>query len=200
MKVRRQKDPVLERDLQQLRTLSLLAVGLGGKQLSSIFRCFFFDYRHYSGGLADLTMVRALFDGSTEHVDLSEWIGEGFSNDNVAASILDDDEFLGCSKVGDSGSRNFRHQQSKSTLLTASQAQAGQRKSDTIMPQKLLLSHNGRKVNVECMLVEVKSSNDRLDQRQEDWLNILDQNGNARVCKFTARKARDDKKPGTRTE
>ena len=197
MKARRQKDPVLERDLQQLRTLSLLAVGLGGKQLSSIFRCLFFDYRHYSGGLADLTLVRSLFDGSIEHVDLGEWIGEGFSSDNKAtSSILYDDEFLGCSKVGDSRSRNYSHQQPKSTLLTASQALASQRKLDTIMPQKLLLSHNGRKVNVECMLVEVKSSNDRLDPRQEDWLNILDQNGNARVCKFTARKARHDKKPG----
>jgi hypothetical protein len=34
------------------------------------------------------------------------------------------------------------------------------------------------------MFVEVKSHSDRLDSRQEDWLNILDLHGNARVCKF----------------
>ena len=52
------------------------------------------------------------------------------------------------------------------------------------MPEKLSLSHNSRVVKVECMFVEVKSQNDRLDARQEDWLNILDRFGNARVCKF----------------
>ena len=33
-------------------------------------------------------------------------------------------------------------------------------------------------------MVEVKSSNERLDPRQEDWLNVMDRHGNARVCKF----------------
>jgi hypothetical protein len=36
-------------------------------------------------------------------------------------------------------------------------------------------------------MVEVKSSNDRLDPRQEDWLNVIDRHGRARVCKFTGR-------------
>jgi hypothetical protein len=38
------------------------------------------------------------------------------------------------------------------------------------------------------MFVEVKSLNDRLGGRQEDWLNVLDRIGNARVCKFGKRK------------
>lgn len=62
------------------------------------------------------------------------------------------------------------------------------------MPLRLMLEHGGRAVRVECMMVEVKSANDRLDARQEDWLNILDQHGNARVCKFedTRKKRRTD--------
>jgi hypothetical protein len=36
--------------------------------------------------------------------------------------------------------------------------------------------------------VEVKSQNDRLDGRQEDWLNIIDNAGGyARVCKFVGK-------------
>mmetsp|Transcript_1828 Transcript_1828/g.2698 ORF Transcript_1828/g.2698 Transcript_1828/m.2698 type:complete len:90 (+) Transcript_1828:163-432(+) len=52
------------------------------------------------------------------------------------------------------------------------------------LPPKLSLDHNGRKIKVQCMFVEVKSANDRLDGRQEDWLNVLDRHGSARVCKF----------------
>jgi hypothetical protein len=53
-----------------------------------------------------------------------------------------------------------------------------------LLPERLQLFHKGRRVKVECMFVEVKSSNDRLDARQEDWLNVLDRHGRARVCKF----------------
>ena len=48
------RDPNLDRDLLRIRTLSAIAAGFGGKQLAAIFRCLFFDYRHYSGGLPDL--------------------------------------------------------------------------------------------------------------------------------------------------
>jgi hypothetical protein len=58
---------------------------------------------------------------------------------------------------------------------------------DLKLPDRLVFCHNGRVVRVECMLVEVKSHNDRLDPRQEDWLNVLDRFGNVRVCKFTAK-------------
>jgi hypothetical protein len=59
------------------------------------------------------------------------------------------------------------------------------------MPAKLVLSCNGRKGIAECMFVEVKSQNNRLNARQEDWLNILDKYRNARVCKFgKAKKAK----------
>jgi hypothetical protein len=36
--------------------------------------------------------------------------------------------------------------------------------------------------------VEVMSLNDQLDGQQEDWLNVLNRIGNARVCKFGKRK------------
>ena len=58
-----------------------------------------------------------------------------------------------------------------------------------IMPKQLSLTHHdGGSVVVQCMFVEVKSANDSLDERQEDWLNVLDQVGHARVCKFIASK------------
>jgi len=46
---------------------------------------------------------------------------------------------------------------------------------------------------VEIMFVEVKSANDRLDARQEDWLNVLDGVCNARVCKFEKTKVQKKK-------
>ena len=55
-------------------------------------------------------------------------------------------------------------------------------------PAKLQLVHNEEPVAVDCMFVEVKSENDRLDARQEDWLNIIDVFADARVCKFGSKK------------
>ena len=164
--------------------------------LASVFRCLFFDYRHYSGGLPDLTLFRAINENG-ELVDLGEWVGETFSaeyqdavNAERAASILGDrdEEFLGCAKVGDSGSRGTSRwgrttRRVVSSLPSADGASESGPK-DLSMPDRLILEHNGKLVKVECMCVEVKSQNDRLDPRQEDWLNILSLHGNARVCKF----------------
>jgi hypothetical protein len=186
---RKRKDPSIERDLKQVRTLSFMAAGCGGTLLAAVFRCFLFDYRHYSGGLPDLTLVRSVYDDTRSIpdglVDLGDWIGEGFHQERQeerdaqrAAAMLEDDEFLGCSKMGDSGGRFNR---SRSTQSQNAQARI---LSMEDLPTRLELVHAGRQVKVECMLVEVKSSNDRLDPRQEDWLNVLDRYGNARVCKF----------------
>ncbi len=199
-------DLSLESDLQKVRTLSMLAVGFGGKMLASIFRCFFFDYRHYSGGLPDLLLVRALYtptfgDRTAEElVDLGEWIGEDFSSEHqeaikanqIARIFMDTDgDFLGCSKVGDSGGRVTNRFQRPGRIRNNTNAgkeedSSNEKSSKTPykMPEKLSLSHCSRQIRVECMFVEVKSQNDRLDPRQEDWLNILDLYGNARVCKF----------------
>eukprot|EP00539_Tryblionella_compressa_P005992 CAMPEP_0178768774 /NCGR_PEP_ID=MMETSP0744-20121128/20438_1 /TAXON_ID=913974 /ORGANISM="Nitzschia punctata, Strain CCMP561" /LENGTH=497 /DNA_ID=CAMNT_0020424907 /DNA_START=36 /DNA_END=1530 /DNA_ORIENTATION=- len=190
-------DPALECDLDQVRTLSMLAAGFGGKMLSSIFRCLFFDYRHYSGGLPDLLLVRALYCTSGQLVDLGEWIGECFSSEyqselkaKQVSEILGDrdEEFLGCSKVGDSGARSSNRFKSSVRRGSISARPNGteilNQSKEYKMPDRLRLEHNDQKVKVECMCVEVKSQNDRLDPRQEDWLNILDQHGNARVCKF----------------
>ena len=204
-------DLTLESDLQQVRTLSMLAVGFGGKMLASIFRCFFFDYRHYSGGLPDLLLVRALYTSSTDRelvssdgivkdlVDLGEWVGESFSSEHqeairakqVSHIFMDtDSDFLGCSKVGDSGGRTTNRFQrpgrSRNSNVAKDDDSSKDEKPKTPykMPEKLRMSHGSRQIRVECMFVEVKSQNDRLDSRQEDWLNILDLHGNARVCKF----------------
>jgi len=187
-----QKDPLLEKDTLQCRTLSMLAAGFGGTMLASIFRCYFFDYRFFSGGLPDLLLVRARFASKNKLVDLGEWVGEAFDAEYLAeleahqrANLLGDkdDDFLGCAKVGDSGGGgNARSRSSKRlrppTPTTSSKTKLPQ------MPERLELTFLGDPVEVECMFVEVKSLNDKLDARQEDWLNILDLHGNARVCKF----------------
>jgi len=181
-----------------------MAAGLGGKMLATVCRCLFFDYRHYSGGLPDLTLCRAIYENDDLNpeetlVDLGTWIGEGFSPDQqaesdgkTAARMLEDqdEQFLGCSKVGDSGRRNTRISVSggnrgpgrKLTDRTIEQLQ---------MPEPLVFQRNGRIIRVECMLVEVKSQNDRLDSRQEDWLNVLDKHGNVRVCQFKSTTSSD---------
>jgi len=202
MKANQQKDPFLDRDLLQIRTLSAVAAGFGGKQLAAIFRCFFFDYRHYSGGLPDLHLFRATSfepdsttttDDKTTLVELGEWIGESFSPESQqslaaqqAAAILTDrdDEFLGCSKVGDSGGQASRLSRSGKQLSGGSASNKNKIPSLDSLPERLQLKHNDRAVKVECWMVEVKSSSDRLDARQEDWLNVLDRHGMARVCKF----------------
>jgi hypothetical protein len=195
-------DPLLEKDVSKVRTLSILAAGFGGKMLSAMFRCFFFDYRHYSGGLPDLLLVRAIYTSPEDQctnqlVDLGDWVGESFSKEyqdaikaqKIAQVFLDNDgEFLGCSKVGDSGGRSINKWNKPGCRNAIGPKRTGKtdddRRSVIAMPDRLSLCHNDRRIRVECMCVEVKSQNDRLDPRQEDWLNILDRFGNARVCKF----------------
>ena len=210
------KDVFLSRDIGELRTLCLIAAGLGGRSLAAIFRCLCFDYRHYSGGLPDLLLGRALYvEGGTENdgagdgelVDLGDWIGEAFSSESIKegevvklARILADrdDEFLGCDKVGESGasaSSKRWSQRKHQPVRSFNQATSQDNSKNGVdagnpLPSKLILSHNGRSIRCECMFVEVKSANDRLDVRQEDWLNVLDRVGNARVCKFDKQKGR----------
>jgi hypothetical protein len=209
-----QDDTMLEVDMQQVRTLSLVAAGLGGKQLAAVFRCLFFDYRHYIGGLPDLSLVRAVYAPTAEDpngslVDLGDWIGEMFSSDSREShqaqqviGFLEDREaeFLGCSKVGDSGGRTSN----RSTRTGRQPSKMAGLEGKLELPHRLQLHHNDRFIIPECMLVEVKSHNDRLDPRQEDWLNILDQHGNARVCKFVKknqpRKASGGQKKTVRQE
>ena len=154
-----------------------------------------YDYRHFSGGLPDLLLTRALYsdtNGSKEFVDLGDWVGEEFTqeakvaqaSDNRSAMLSDkDDEFLGCSKVGDSGAAR------SASRWNRQQAQGDVKRVTPIpeLPAKLELAHNGRPILVQCLFVEVKSQNDRLDGRQEDWLNVLDRVGHARVCKFLSK-------------
>jgi hypothetical protein len=168
----KRRDPFLDRDIMQVRTLSALAAGFGGQCLSSIFRCLLFDYRHYSGGLPDLHLFRVLYDcddtaTATECsglVDLGDWIGESFSKENHhvlgvhrAFDLLSDGgEFLGFTdsatnyRKARGGSRQSAHPSEnpkQSTVLSVD-----------ILPNRLELTHNGRLLQVECLMVEVKSS------------------------------------------
>ena len=210
-----ERDALLCRDVGELRTLSFLAAALGGKALAAIFRCLCYDYRHYAGGLPDLTMARAVYEedccgdekesgaGSAEQlVDLGAWIGEAFDAEEIQKGqvvelcriLADrDDEFLGCSKIGETGGgssqQRFRQQRWKKQDETTKRGEEHLSSEEAVaVPPKLVLAHEGRAIRAECMFVEVKSANDRLDARQEDWLNVLDRVADARVCKFSSKK------------
>ena len=215
------RDALLCRDVGEVRTLSFLAAALGGKALAAIFRCLCYDYRHYAGGLPDLTMARAVYEedcggnkresdagGSAEQlVDLGSWIGEAFHAEEIQKGqvvelcriLADrDDEFLGCSKIGETGGassqQRFRQQRWKKQDETTKRGEEHLSSEGAVaVPPKLVLSHEGRTIRAECMFVEVKSANDRLDARQEDWLNVLDRVANARVCKFSSKKKKKAK-------
>lgn len=184
-------DTVLMRDASELRKLSLIAAGIGGRLLSAIFRCLCYDYRHYCAGLPDLTLSRALYeDSDTDLVNLVDWVGEdidaGLRSTAESGSILTDrdDDFLGCSMSDGLVLSNQKSRKSKSIQTKSSDTHPSSSSYPIVIPDRLQLIHQGRKVKVQCMLVEVKSSNDRLDGRQQDWLNIMDKLGYARVCKF----------------
>lgn len=161
------KDPFLTIDIVQVRTLSALAAGFGGKCLSAMFRCLLFDYRHYAGGLPDLHLFRAYFhDETTAHiggglVELGDWIGESFSRVNQQSydyqrvlQALADDEFLGLDRPND--------RKTRTKLSGGTAGESGQLNTFSIemLPERLQLSHNDCAVHVECMMVEVKSSNE----------------------------------------
>ena len=174
------KDQIICRDIRQIKTLSMLAAGFGGKLLSLMFRCLCYDHRHYMAGLPDLLLVRGICD--MELVDLGEWIGEGFKETNATSIDIDkDEEFLS------NTDNTFSSKKGKNNV------QIDQTFTESFVPKKLHLSHDGTDVSIQCMFVEVKSANDSLDERQRDWLNIIDIAGNARVCKFISKKARDKK-------
>jgi len=199
-------DAALLRDVENVRTYCFLAAAFGGRHLADAIRCMFFDYRHYSGGLPDLLLCRARYKPTLEPtspsaspseqldlVNLGDWVGETFSIEYQSAMQKDqakqmledrDDDFLGCSKVGDSGGRAGNWSRRGLGLGSNKNQQDKENQREIEMPVRLRLVHDGRPVIPECMFVEVKSQNDRLDVRQEDWLNILDMNGRARVCKF----------------
>ncbi|KAL3816564.1 hypothetical protein ACHAXA_003804 [Cyclostephanos tholiformis] len=187
----RLKDSRLLKDVTELKTLSLIGQALGPVALTRIFRALCFDYRHWSGGLPDLFLVRARYEyaspsgaNSVPFVQLADWIGEGFSNEkndsyihkNHISMLTDrDDEFLGQPKNADG--------LSSQNLSSARKKQGAPYVQLPLFPEKLEFVHDGKSVKAECMFVEVKSANDRLSERQEDWLSILEPD--ARVCKFT---------------
>jgi hypothetical protein len=163
---------------QVIRTCSAIAAGLGGRALASIFRSLCFDFRHYSAGMPDLLLIRAFCPSDSTLIDLGEWIGEDFINQikssKLILDLINDEGLLGCSEKELKG-QNER----SSTTVTSTDNDRN--------VSKLQLVYDGKIVVVQCMLVEVKSANDSLDERQEDWLNIIDRviPSHARVCKFT---------------
>jgi len=196
----RQKDPRLLKDVSELKTLSMIASALGGTALARVFRTLCFDYRHWSGGLPDLFLVRTRRcesktttgcddDDSGSFVDLADWIGEGFSRDHIEEKNIQshismladrDDEYLGQPKNADgSSSQQQQYSARRKKVAAANDVQLPS------FPKRLVFTLDEKRVKAECVFVEVKSANDRLSERQEDWLSILDDCTNARVCKFT---------------
>ena len=181
----RLKDPRLLKDVSELRTLSMIGSALGPTALVRIFRTLCFGYRHWSGGLPDLFLVRAQ-NSSGSFVSLADWVGEGFTQKSIdeknvqnhISMLADrDDEFLGQPKNADGfSSQQYSSRRKKGTA----------RVELSSFPEKLEFTHEDKRVKTECMFVEVKSANDRLSERQEDWLSILESCTNARVCKFTS--------------
>jgi len=188
----RSKDPRLIKDVKELNTLSMIGCSLGGKALASIFRTLCFDYRSWSGGLPDLFLVRAQDkEESSSFVSLADWIGEGFSqeaideqNANTLISLLAerDDEFLGHAKNAD-GFSSQQYTSKKKKKRGVARVEVPPFPED-----KLKFIYGEKQIKAECMFVEVKSANDRLSERQEDWLSILEGCTTARVCKFSSSK------------
>ena len=181
----RMKDQRLLNDARELRTLSMVAAALGGEALARIFRALSYDYRVWSGGLPDLLLVRARYQASGENVELGEWIGEGFSKEKVDERNAQrqlrllfggDDEFLGCSKNSDSTLKPFSSNRTRQRGVQAAEL--------PVFPARLEFTVDEKRIRAESLFVEVKSHNDRLSERQEDWLSILGDE-KARVCKFT---------------
>jgi hypothetical protein len=170
--------PAADSARQVVHTCSAIAAGFGGRALASIFRSFCFDFRHYNAGLPDLLLLRANYESDSDPIDLGEWLGEGFSVDDKSLSFaldtINTSDFLGCSE------KDMKLKGNRPSLR-------GNSGPSTKSKEKLQFVHNGKKVQVKCIVVEVKSNNDSLDERQEDWLNIIDRAipFHARVCKFT---------------
>ena len=195
----RLKDSRLLKDVTELKTLSLIGHALGPVTLSRIFRALCFDYRHWSGGLPDLFLVRARYDytspsgdNSVSFVQLADWIGEGFSHIKIGSNIREshismltdrDDEFLGQPKNADGLTSHNQFYARKKQGVANFQL--------PFFPEKLEFVHDGKSITVDSMFVEVKSANDRLSERQEDWLSMLEPN--ARVCKFTSAIGKEQK-------
>ena len=126
-------------------------------------------------------------------IQLADWIGEGFSqrqidekNIQFHTSMLSDrdDEFLGQPKSADAFPSQQQYSRRKNNSIAGIQLPS--------FPELLEFVHEERRVRADCMFVEVKSANDRLSERQEDWLSILESSANARVCKFTSSKVSPD--------
>jgi hypothetical protein len=100
-------------------------------------------------------------------VDLGDWIGESFSKENHhvlgvhrAFDLLSDGgEFLGFTMKSDSATkyRNARGGNRQSAHPSENPKQSTVLSMD-ILPNRLELTHNGRLLQVECLMVEVKSS------------------------------------------
>ncbi len=117
-------------------------------------------------------------DNTQQLVDLDCWVGEIFQGQatNNASILTDrDEEFIDGNNI------------ERRSLSSISRRQRNEIVRNVDYSSKLLLENAGKPVQIQCLFVEVKSQNDTLDERQEDWINILDQYGNARICKFKSK-------------
>ena len=179
-----------------LKTLQLIAVCLGGKSLSVIFRMFCADFSFFSGGAPDLLMIR-IFPYSNiknklsmEHVLGQKWNTLG--RDDIDA--IDYDDLLKETtnkqmKVSNEKTQiqNQDHETFTEMLIDEENTflnsdNVGMKTNDLFVctEEDLILpvtssTSEGKDIGwcYECVLVEVKGPTDSLSPKQLLWLQIL---------------------------
>ena len=163
---------LLDNDMNKIRTLSMVACGLGGSAMASIFRCISFDYRHYCGGLPDLLLTKSLVDTEKgkKHqkiIPLDKWIGEAFTcqelhlgkANQVYKLLFDRDmEFLGCEQSSDTKpifSRRKKFNQAGTENASNNIPDYDDTVSAPSKVEELKMIYNEKNVIVHCLFVEV---------------------------------------------
>jgi hypothetical protein len=190
-----------------LALLQAVAVCVGGKALSGIFRALSVDYRHFSGGMPDLILFRAVrcsvdalksqHGGAggceVEVVSAAEWMGESLAaladpllraekRVHASHSMWSKEEDLRGPCTNDSKHQKTieRHETSASTDCGAGvvgDTGCGQDIGD----EEIVVNPLWR---YELRLVEVKGPSDRLSERQRAWIVVLRAAGvDCRVCR-----------------
>jgi hypothetical protein len=167
----------------RLPVLQAIAVCVGGRTLAGIFRVLSLDFKHFSGGLPDLLMIRVrkISNSSITHLDIPIWtqsIGGGLYSKNVAsdAAFIEDVSFLsGGLEKGVSSDKIVGEDvpiDGKPPLV----------ETDLVLP----LNCDEVAYVFESTFVEVKGPTDRLSFRQQVWLQALEECGaHAWVCQVS---------------
>ena len=189
----------------KLKSLQAIAVCIGGKALAGIFRNLAIDFKHFSGGLPDLLMIRVRpkdnCDGEYQF-DYCSWLGCDWESLTTKKDSPSSPFLLS----GDIFSLSSRLSQKQPTLSAA----ATSIQEDTIFDEAVeiepiinksiahnictdedlvlpsSLSSDQSLLIFESTFVEVKGPTDRLSYRQIVWLKVLNASGiHSWVCQIS---------------